>query len=244
MTSVTSGGLSAETLATIDDYASHTLACPPDMARSGGVHILAAHERALPGWHGFTLPILGLAFDAGAVIACRPNLVPRLRAEMGSDQYLPSLDAPALRRLVRTVRRLVPNAFTLGGDLRACDVAGFMPSPTASRAELIPRADPAAQHLRSRFDGDVFGVRGPRDRVISWAALKLKASTVWELAVGTDADYRGRGYARDVVSAATRFVLDHGRVPIYVHDRDNSTSAFVARAVGYRIYAQIVLGEY
>jgi predicted GNAT family acetyltransferase len=74
--------------------------------------------------------------------------------------------------------------------------------------------------------------------------LKLKSQRVCELAVATEADYRGRGYARDVVAAATRFVLDQTRIPIYIHDRDNSTSAFVARAVGYQLYAEIALSEY
>jgi predicted GNAT family acetyltransferase len=80
--------------------------------------------------------------------------------------------------------------------------------------------------------------------LISWAALKLKSEHVWEIAVATEADYRGRGYARDVVSAASRFTLEHGRLPIYIHDRDNGTSAFVARAAGYQLYAEIVLSEY
>jgi predicted GNAT family acetyltransferase len=72
----------------------------------------------------------------------------------------------------------------------------------------------------------------------------LKSERVWELAVATEADYRGRGYARDVVAAATGFALEQGRMPIYIHDRDNSTSAYVARAVGYQLYAEIVLSEY
>jgi GNAT superfamily N-acetyltransferase len=226
----------------LDGYAEHTLTCPPSLARAGGVHLLAVRSRGLPAWHGYTLPIIGLSFASGAVVACRPDLVERLGAEMGSDRRLASLDAPALRRLLRSVRRLLPHAFTLGGDLRAADADSVIGAP--GRAELIPREDPSALHLRSRFDGEVFGVRGPRNRVISWAALKLKSDTVWEIAVATEADYRGRGFARDVVTAAARYTLEQGRIPIYVHDRDNSTSAFVARAVGFHVYAEIVLGEY
>jgi predicted GNAT family acetyltransferase len=112
------------------------------------------------------------------------------------------------------------------------------------RAEQMPEDDAAALHLRTRFDGAIFGVRGPRGRLISWAAIKLKSDTVWELAVATEADYRGRGYGRDVVAAATRYALDQGRLPIYIHDRDNGTSAFVARAVGFQLYCEIVLCEY
>ena len=39
-------------------------------------------------------------------------------------------------------------------------------------------------------------------------------------------------------------LLEQGRLPTYVHDRDNGTSAFVARAVGFQLYAEIVLSEY
>src|ERR687886_166841 len=133
---------------------------------------------------------------------------------------------------------------TLAGDFRAVDAATFTPSNTIERAEHLAADDPSALHLRTRFDGAIFGVRGPRGRLISWAALKLKSDRIWEIAVATEADYRGRGYARDVVSAGARFTPDHGRLPTYIHDRDNSTSAFVARAVGFQLYAEIVLSEY
>jgi predicted GNAT family acetyltransferase len=112
------------------------------------------------------------------------------------------------------------------------------------RAEQIAEDDPSALHLRTRFDGAICGVRGPRGRLLSWAALTLKSDTIWEIAVATEADYRGKGYARDVVSAASRFTLDQGRLPTYIHDRDNGSSAFVARAVGFQLYAEIVLSEY
>ena len=244
MTPATSSRLPAAVVRALDAYAASVLACPPAVARRGGVHLLTASQRGLPTWHGFTMPIVGLSFEPGAVIACRPDLVDRLRAELGSDIRRPHLDGPALRRLWRAAQRCLPNAFTLAGDFRAAHQATFVASPTMQRAEHIDQDDPSALHLRTRFDGAIFGVRGPRGRLISWAALKLKSEHIWEVAVATEADYRGRGYARDVVSAAARFTLDHGRLPTYIHDRDNSTSAFVARAVGFQLYAEIVLSEY
>jgi GNAT superfamily N-acetyltransferase len=190
------------------------------------------------------MPIVGLSFSSGAVVACRPDLVERVRAELGSDLHQSHLDGPAFRRLWRAVHRSTPGAFTLAGDFRATDATTFVAPPTIERAERIPEDDAAALHLRTRFDGPIFAIRGPHRRLISWTAVKLKSNHVWELAVATEADYRGRGYARDTVAAATRFALDQGRVPIYIHDRDNSTSAFVARAIGYQLYCEIVLSEY
>ncbi|HLZ30035.1 MAG TPA: GNAT family N-acetyltransferase [Chloroflexota bacterium] len=244
MTPATSNRLPPAALRTLDAYADDVLACPPELARRGGVHVLATARRALPAWHGYTLPIVALSFAPGAVVACRTDLANQLLAELGSDSHQPYLDGPALRRLWRAIGRCIPNAFTLAGDFRAADPATFAPSPNIDRAEHIPDDDPSALHLRTRFDGAIFGVRGPHGRLVSWAALKLKSDHVWEIAVATEADYRGRGYARDVVSAASRFTLDHDRLPIYIHDRDNGSSAFVARAVGFQLYAEIVLSEY
>jgi GNAT superfamily N-acetyltransferase len=243
MASLTLARLDRATLDRLDTYARDSLGCPPELAHAGGVTLRSDRARAHPVWHGYVLPIVGLSFPNGAVVSVRPDLQDQLRLQLGSDVRLPRLDAAAERRLLRAVQRTLASAFTLGGDLRAADADRFQPSPH-DRAELIPRTDSSALHLRPRFDGEVFGVRGPRGRVVSWAALKLKTPDVWEIAVATDPDYRGRGYGRDVVSAATRYTLDQGRVPIYVHDRDNTTSAFVSRALGYQLYAGIVFGEY
>jgi RimJ/RimL family protein N-acetyltransferase len=190
------------------------------------------------------MPIVGLSFPLGTVVACRPDLVEQLRRELGSDAQRSSLDSAAFRRLWRAIQRTAPLAFTLAGDLRCVDTTTFTPSDREQRAEHIADEDAAALHLRTRFDGAIFGVRGPHGRLVAWSALKLKSDRVWEIAVATEADYRGRGFARDVVSAATRFTLERGRLPIYIHDRENSPSAFVARALGYQIYAEIVLAEY
>jgi GNAT superfamily N-acetyltransferase len=190
------------------------------------------------------MPIVGLSFAPGAVVACRPDLVDKLRAELGSDVHQPYLDGPAFRRLWRAVASCTPNSFTLAGDLRAVAASTFAPTPTMQRAELLVEDDTAGLHLRTRFDGAIFGVRGPRGRLVSWAAIKVKSDAVWELAVATEPDYRGRGYARDVTAAAAAYTLEQGRLPIYIHDRDNGTSAFVARAVGFQLYCEIVLCEY
>jgi hypothetical protein len=244
VTPATSNRLPASALRVLDTYAENVLACPPSVARRGGIHLLATARRGLPAWHGYTLPIVALSFAPGAVIASRTDLADQLRAELGSDAHQQYLDGPAFRRLWRAIQRCLPNSFTLAGDFRAADAATFSPSHSMGRAELMAQDDPAALHLRTRFDGAIFGVRGPHGRLVSWAALKVKSEAVWELAVATEADYRGRGYARDVVSAASRFTLDNNRLPIYIHDRDNGSSAFVARAIGFQLYAEIVLSEY
>lgn len=236
--------LSPDTRDRLDHYATDALGCPVEPARAGGVHVLAVGARAVAAWHGYALPFLGLSFPGGAMLTVRPDLHAALREGLGSDVHRPSLDRAALERVRRAASRLAPHAFVLAGDMLAADRSSFAPPPGTRRAALIPPKDPAALHLRHRFDGPVFGVRGPRDALVSWAALKLKAADVWEVAVATEADYRGRGHARDAVATATAYTLDHGRLCLYVHDHDNRSSAYVARALGYARYAEVVLVEY
>ncbi|OPZ87944.1 MAG: GNAT acetyltransferase [bacterium ADurb.Bin429] len=80
--------------------------------------------------------------------------------------------------------------------------------------------------------------------IVSWAALKCKSDDVWELAVVTDAPYRGRGLARSVVSHATRAALDAGKLPTYLYEVSNTASARVARALGYQFYGYELTCEY
>ncbi len=236
--------LSPGALTRMDAYAVEVFGCPPELARGGGVHVVSSPSRALPGWHGYAMPVVALSFPDGAVVAVRPDLAEVVRTAMGSDAGQARLDGAALRRLHHAVLRLAPSAFHLLGYVRVAEPATFVSDRSDARAELIPRDDPAGIHLRHRFDGEVFGVRGPRGRLVSWAALKLKSGDAWEVAVATEADYRGRGLARSVVSAAARYTLERGRLCLYLHDFDNAPSAFVARALGFQVYAEVVLAEY
>ncbi len=105
---------------------------------------------------------------------------------------------------------------------------------------VLPLAVVFAEALRDGVAAYLSSLRDPA----AWAAIKLKSDAVWEIAVVTEAQYRGRGYAKRVVSAATAHILDHGRVPLYIHDRTNRASAHVCRSLGYRVYAETYFCEY
>lgn len=227
----------------LDAYARTVLSCDRSLTHAG-VTIVPSAQRGLPAWHGYTLPIVALTFREGTVIAARPDMVERLRSEMGSDAQAGLLDLAALRRLHRAIKRVAEHSFTLGGEMRAADGETFQPYRGTIVAKLVDPEDPSAAHLRGRFDARVFGIRGPHGRIVAWAGLKEKSPDVWEIAVTTEADYRGRGFARATVSAATQCTLEAGRLPLYIHDRDNEPSAFVCRSLGYQSYADVALAEY
>ena len=46
------------------------------------------------------------------------------------------------------------------------------------------------------------------------------------------------------MSAATAYILEQGRLALYVHDRTNLASAKVCRALGYVEYAEEFFSEY
>jgi len=78
--------------------------------------------------------------------------------------------------------------------------------------------------------------RAARRAIASWAAIKVKSSDVWEMAVATEPPFRNRGLARSVVSRATRAALDAGKVPLYLYDISNHASGKVCAVLGYRHY--------
>src|SRR5260370_27266136 len=84
LTPVTSNRLPATAVRALDSYADTVLTCPPRLARSGGVHLLSASGRGLPGWNGYTLPVVGLSLAPGAGVACRPDILERTRSRHGS----------------------------------------------------------------------------------------------------------------------------------------------------------------
>jgi len=63
---------------------------------------------------------------------------------------------------------------------------------------------------------------------------------LWEIGVETRPDCRGRGYAKSVVSLATRYILESGKIPWYYIDAEplNVASIHVARALGFVEYAE------
>jgi GNAT superfamily N-acetyltransferase len=231
-------------LAAIDAYLMQTLSLDIASARQGGLHINPEPRRGLPGWRGFVTPALAVSFRDGATISVRPDLQVALRSAMGSDEHAERLDRGAMLRLGRAFHQTLPNGYVLVGDLLVAEKDTFRPDAGRQPASLVEEGDPAGASLRHRFDGAIFGIPGPRGPLMSWAALKRKSETVWEIATATEADYRGRGFARACVSAATAHALEQGRLVAYIHDHDNRSSAFVARSLGFKLYSEIALIDF
>jgi GNAT superfamily N-acetyltransferase len=226
----------------LDAYHGLLLDVPIERLGEPGVHVVTSERRARPGWGGYITPLYAISIPGGGVVSCRPDLAAAVRREMPLPAPGRPLGEREFSRLRAISQRAIPYAYCLTGDILYVDRAGF--KPVAERAQQLDRLDAHGADLRRRFDGEIFVVNGMRGEIAAWSAVKLKSDEIWEIAVVTEAAYRGRGLAKRVVSAATAYILDHGRVPLYVHDRTNVASARVSRALGYAEYAQTFFCEY
>jgi RimJ/RimL family protein N-acetyltransferase len=226
----------------IDAFHAAELGCNASLLREPGVHIVPSERRTRPGWGGYTVPILALATPTGGVVSTRSDLLERVRSGLGPMSAERPIGPAEFTRLHHVARIAIPYAYSLSGNVLYTDTEHFQPRP--SRAVRLDRNDARGADLRRRFDGEIFVIWSIRGDVASWSAIKLKSDDVWEIAVVTDAAYRGQGLAKEVVSAATAYILEQGRMALYVHDRTNLASAKVCRSLGYVEYAEEFFSEY
>lgn len=193
------------------------------------LHVVANPRRTAPGWDGQVQPATGVLDGHG-------------RGVLGVD--------PAAAELlvdgdVDTVLAAVPAALgTPGGVYRGAFRWTTAPATAAELPDAgvwLPVGDPRVPPWLHPFGGDVL-VTLEVDAYVAGVGLKRHDDHARELAVVTNQAARGRGLARRLVAQAARRVLDEGRVPTYLHARDNQASARVARASGFSDRRWSVLG--
>lgn len=226
----------------LDVFHADELGCDRELLVTPGLHVVTSPRRQRSGWGGYTVPLLALSIAGGGVVSVRPDLIERVRADLTATVPTEPLREGDFERLRRVARAAVPYAYSLSGYVLFAARDHFR--PTTSRAEQVRRGDPRGADLHRRFDGEVFAVRNTRGEIVSWAAIKLKSDDVWEIAVVTEAAYRGQSLAKEAVSAATSYILEQGRLALYLHDRTNVASARVCRSLGYVEYSEEFFSEY
>jgi len=190
-------------------------AWPPE---PGTVTITSSAARTAPGWDGAVLDAAGLSDGRGTVLSVPPSLltgVPELAGVEEAEAWLlPRLERPA-PRLARIVHRWTTSVADL-------DDAGGWVAPDA----------PGVPAWLRPFNGGVL-VATVDGRHAAGVGIKRHDDHGWEIAVVTDADFRGRGLAARLVAQAARHILSGGAIPLYLHEPDNVASAHVAASVGF-----------
>lgn len=185
---------------------------------SPGLTVVGSHRRLTGGWDGRIRVVAGVSTPLGTVLSVPPDRVEAVRA-LGDDLHGIAEDLPAVLGVAGRV-------FT--GVFRWSD------SPTESDdpGEWVPPGDPRLLPWLEPFNGGVLmGFDGGRVA----AAVGIKRHDQWgrELAVVTEDGFRGRGWARRLVTQAARWILGEGAVPTYLHAAGNLASARTAEASGF-----------
>jgi GNAT superfamily N-acetyltransferase len=122
------------------------------------------------------------------------------------------------------------------------DLRGTRLLLTADRADLAALATACDAHEweASTVDPDrppVFGYWAD-GRLVAAGTLAPWRDRFWHVGIVTHPAYRGRGHGQAVVSAMTRYGLDHGWLLHYQTLLANAPSRAVARSLGYQQHAQ------
>lgn len=228
------------TTTSLDQYWADELGCHPDDLYRDGLTLTTPAHRAAPRWMGWQIPLECVALvestaDSG-VISINPQYGEELHRFLTPVRpgrcYLP----PRGHELTSFIGRHLPHSGPKYHSILHCDAASFRPAVPVSKVEELSADDINMPWYRLHFDGRIFVTRNKSQSIVSWAAIKMKSPQVWEMAVVTEAAYRGLGLAQCVVSAATRATLEADKTPLYLHDITNIASAHVCRALGYQLY--------
>ena len=224
----------------LDRYWADELGCPEEALYRGGVSIWAPPHRSGPRWMGWLVPLECIIVDAAprgtGVVSITPSLADPLCG------FIAELDNPAEclpphgKAVLPFAREHLSSGYPKVHRILSCSPEQFRPAPDPAPVGLLERDDLHADWYVFHFDGPVFVIRNEVGSIVSWAAIKCKSDEVWEMAVATEQPYRGRGYARSVVTHATRAALAAGKKPIYLHEISNTSSARVCGALGYQPY--------
>jgi GNAT superfamily N-acetyltransferase len=188
-----------------------------------GITVVGDPARLLPTWDGVVRPLQGVGDGVGTVIAVPPDAV-----EAVSEAFADGLGARGLGNRLGEILGVGPAAFGTGvfrTTDRVADIADVGEWHDDQTAELPQWLAP--------FNGPRLVARDDDGRPIAGVGIKVHDPKGYELAVVTAEAARGRGLARGLVATATRWVLEQGAAPTYLHEPGNEASARVAAAVGF-----------
>jgi GNAT superfamily N-acetyltransferase len=232
------------TQARLHGHFARALDCNRALLYRPGVWIVPTEARRRPEWHGWVLPLYGLApAGTGAcVLSCLPELAGALeRATRDLPAGAQSFDGAWLAA-VRAVAGTIAGAEWSRRVIYVADAATFRPhgvDPSVRVERLEPAAHPDLWLSRA-FDGPCFVIRDGSGGIAAWAGVKRKSDDAWEIAAVTEPPYRGRGLATVLTARATAEILDQGRLALWVADIDNVLSRRLVERLGFEIYGEQV----
>jgi GNAT superfamily N-acetyltransferase len=191
---------------------------------TGPVSVVGSTRRERPGWDGAVHPVIAVRGGPGCVLS-----VPRDR--VGPVRELIRSGPPAQEWRAALPEAVgLPDAQVYHGVFRW----SVRPEPLPDAGTWVDAADPVVPEWLRVFGAQVLLATDPdTGAYLAGVGIKRHDQYGHELAVGTEAQARGKGLARRLVAQAARRVLDEGAVATYQHAFDNVASARVAQAAGF-----------
>ena len=107
--------------------------------------------------------------------------------------------------------------------------------------ELTAATDPGPFLPQTIQMGSYFGIRAGDGRLVAMAGERLQSTAFSEIsAVCTLPEFRGRGYARGLVTFLAAQILATGKTP-FLHVKSENGAKVVYQKIGFRIRAEIWL---
>jgi ribosomal protein S18 acetylase RimI-like enzyme len=107
--------------------------------------------------------------------------------------------------------------------------------------ELTAATEPGPFLPQTIQMGTYFGIRASDGRLVAMAGERLQTTVFAEIsAVCTHPEFRGRGYARALVTFLTAQILAAGRTP-FLHVKSENGAKVVYHKIGFRLRAAICL---
>jgi len=107
--------------------------------------------------------------------------------------------------------------------------------------DLIAATEPGPFLLQTIQMGSYFGIRASDGRLVAMAGERLQSTAFAEIsAVCTLPEFRGRGYARALVTFIAAQILAAGKTP-FLHVKSENEAKVVYQKIGFRLRAAIRL---
>lgn len=204
-----------------------------------------------PIWHALTGPQAHLALGAQPVLRFQPEFAPFSAMEVLSDANRAALAAllpeqattvlfttepvslpPGLEAVMVTqLMQMVVETPAISGD--AVEMVLLGPDDVSAMQELVALTEPGPFAPRTVELGSYLGIFDG-DRLVAMAGERLQPPGFTEVsAVCTHPDYRGRGYARALVSRVANGIASRGETP-FLHVLPHNISAIATyRRIGF-----------
>lgn len=189
-----------------------------------GITVVGKPARLEPTWDGSIRQLLGVGNGLSTIIS-----VPPLHADAIARALANGLDRPGLGNELGAILGTGPARFGAGVFRSATTID---PTIEALGNWIATQTSDLPAWL-APFNGPRLVTRNDAGKVIASVGIKVHDQFGYELAVVTEAEARGRGFARRLVATAARWVIDQGAIPTYLHEPSNLASAQVADAVGF-----------